>query len=389
MISPSPMRIASLLLAFIILPAAVSAETFTVVRDVQISSTPAQPRMVLVELDQDVRNQPASSMRLINSQDIAVGFIRTDESKNLMPEAIFDAVPIAAGTAAGNNTVENLRDGSISTVFQPLAAESFRFRFHFAEPVAPELLEYTMDTANVSGVKVRIGDNFGQLHDAYVGLPSGTSIGLSGEKARAYEIIFTMRQGVPRIGEMKLLQPHSTLLFRAVPSQSYKLLYGGPERLKNPTDKTLERKDVLSAELGPVRRPPQSASGDHDGIAAGDNCPDLWNAEQKDMDGDVVGDVCDNCPAYPNSTQDDADGDGVGDVCEDPDRDGIANAVDNCSEVRNPAQQDEDKDGIGNACDNVDDRFTSGKSWLLWAGMTLIILILAGAGYSILKKTQE
>lgn len=382
------MRTASILLTVALLPAAASAETFATVRDIRLSQELGAPRAVIVELDQEVRDQPANSLRLINGQDTAAAFIRSDDYENLMPEAIFDAVPVAAGTVQ-NNTVENLRDGSLSTVFQPVAAESFRFRFHFNEPVSPVMLEYTMDTANVSGVKVRIGNSFAQLHDAFVGLPSGTRIELSGETARAFEITFTMRQGVPRIGEMKLFQPRSTLLFRASPGQRYRLLYGGPERVDGPVDHSLENRDALTGILGAPRRATAAESGDHDGIGTGDNCSEVWNAGQEDRDGDVVGDACDNCPGYPNSTQEDANGDGIGDVCEDPDRDGIANAADNCPDVRNPAQQDEDKDGTGNACDNVDDRFTSGKSWLLWAGMTMIILILAAVGYSILKRTQE
>lgn len=383
------MRTFTLLLALALLPVTASAEAFTAAHDVRIVSSFATPRMALVELDEELRTEPPQSLRLIDDQGIAVPYRRTDGAKNLMPEAIFDAVPIAAGTVA-DNTVERLRDGSVSTVFQPVAAESFRFRFHFVEPVSPDMLEYTMDTANVSGVQVRIGDSFFALHDAFVGLPSGTRIPLSGERARAFEITFTMRQGVPRIGEMKLLEPQSTLLFRAVPGRRYALLSGGPERLQNPADTSLENRDrnALPATLGPRRALTRTERGDHDGVAAGDNCSDVWNAKQEDKDEDVVGDACDNCPAYPNSTQLDTDGNGIGDACEDPDRDGVANAVDNCPDVRNPAQQDEDKDGAGNSCDNVDDRFTSGRAWLLWASMTLIVLLLAGTGYVIVKRSE-
>jgi hypothetical protein len=49
---------------------------------------------------------------------------------------------------------------------------------------------------------------------------------------------------------------------------------------------------------------------------ATDNCPYDFNPPQKDFDGDGVGDACDNCPATANADQADADGDGVGDVCE-------------------------------------------------------------------------
>jgi hypothetical protein len=81
---------------------------------------------------------------------------------------------------------------------------------------------------------------------------------------------------------------------------------------------------------------------DHDGHCDNyrDNCPAKYNIDQKDTDGDRVGDACDNCPTGPNPDQQDSDGDGVGDAC------------DNCPFTHNPDQQDSDGDGVGDACDN-------------------------------------
>lgn len=47
----------------------------------------------------------------------------------------------------------------------------------------------------------------------------------------------------------------------------------------------------------------------------------MFNVEQRDRDGDKVGDDCDNCPRFANSIQNDLDGDGLGDDCDD-DKDG-------------------------------------------------------------------
>ncbi|MBI3248699.1 MAG: thrombospondin type 3 repeat-containing protein [Deltaproteobacteria bacterium] len=71
-----------------------------------------------------------------------------------------------------------------------------------------------------------------------------------------------------------------------------------------------------------------------------------------DVDGDGVPDASDNCPNDPNADQADLDGDDLGDVCDaDDDNDGVADGGDNCSLVANPGQEDTDHDGIGNACD--------------------------------------
>lgn len=111
---------------------------------------------------------------------------------------------------------------------------------------------------------------------------------------------------------------------------------------------------------------------------SGDNCPDLENTDQANLDGDALGDVCD----------DDVDGDGhvSGDDCNDRDaslstvitvysdgdEDGYGNSDesqevcalsapvgtstqggDNCPEQYNPEQQDSDDDGVGDACEEV------------------------------------
>lgn len=58
------------------------------------------------------------------------------------------------------------------------------------------------------------------------------------------------------------------------------------------------------------------ADRDGDGVGdAEDNCLDRANANQRDTDGDLRGDVCDECPLL-RRTSGDADGDGVGDACD-------------------------------------------------------------------------
>ncbi len=115
-----------------------------------------------------------------------------------------------------------------------------------------------------------------------------------------------------------------------------------------------------------------SHSYDEDGDRIGhveDNCSGVWNAGQRDSDGDGEGDACDgdidgdgrvndadNCPLDVNPGQEDRFGGSAGDVCDDADRDGLGDNDDNCPKQRNVDQGDADGDGAGDLCDDdIDD----------------------------------
>ena len=112
------------------------------------------------------------------------------------------------------------------------------------------------------------------------------------------------------------------------------------------------------AQPGPGR-PRQRPIGD-----VCDNCPNVPNPDQKDSNGDGIGDACDAClTSMPNPDQPDTDGDGKarclrqlphrenGDQ-KDSDGDGVGDACDKCA---GDNRQDRDKDGIPDACDNCID----------------------------------
>ncbi|MEM7092168.1 MAG: DUF6777 domain-containing protein [Actinomycetota bacterium] len=100
---------------------------------------------------------------------------------------------------------------------------------------------------------------------------------------------------------------------------------------------------------------PACPDQDGDGVCdPDDNCREVANPNQADVDNDDEGDACDTCTdtdgdLHCSETQDtcpndwdpglaDSDGDGIGDVC------------DNCITLFNPNQVDANGDGIGDAC---------------------------------------
>lgn len=100
-----------------------------------------------------------------------------------------------------------------------------------------------------------------------------------------------------------------------------------------------------------------------------------------DVDGDNVWDHLDNCDNVRNPLQENVDGDGLGSLCDqteldgtDTDGDNVANTADNCPFTWNAGQEDwvgagGDPDGVGDACDGerrikivaLGDSFMSGE----------------------------
>ena len=168
------------------------------------------------------------------------------------------------------------------------------------------------------------------------------------------------------------------LRFLALPGKSYKI-YANPEYTPN-TYVTYEESPNLSSSEG-VKR-----TGFFQLL---DNPAFVYS----DTDGDGIPNVTDNCVNVANPDQADVDQNGRGDACDDFDRDGIINSIDNCRDVPNYDQKDTDGDKIGDACDPDESRFTEKYPWIVWAGIgfssVVFLSLLFVVGNKIRKQKFE
>jgi len=146
---------------------------------------------------------------------------------------------------------------------------------------------------------------------------------------------------------------------------------------------------------------------DFDGISnETDNCVDVENTDQSDVDNDGKGDACDtdsdndqvldaddNCPLVANADQADEDDDSIGDACDtDADNDGILNVDDNCPDLANADQANSDDDPAGDACvtpladikiiDPAAAKATQSSGCSVGPGSTSLLMLFAFFGFA-------
>ncbi len=162
------------------------------------------------------------------------------------------------------------------------------------------------------------------------------------------------------------------LRFLARPGLKYKLYFNAEyyPSVKYPEAPNLsDNKDIKKAELT--------------------NFVDNPLFKEADSDKDGIPDKFDNCVNIPNKDQKDLNENGRGDVCDDFDKDGVINSKDNCPDVPNRYQKDTDHDGIGDVCDKEESRFTEKYPWLIWLSMGAVALLFVFMTLVMLKNKQK
>lgn len=207
---------------------------------------------------------------------------------------------------------------------------------------------------------------------------NASSITFSAVKTTALTLVLAYDR-VPSIRELHVQgQIPARVLFHADPKKTYVLRYGNTEAETLPrvpeslfaTSKTpfvsAGNEKLLNGNTASTTSDALQDDRDFDGVRdRQDNCPFVFNPDQKDEDLDGIGFACDdadgdgiqnnsdNCLRLANANQKDSDGNGIGDACElDRDSDSLPDEEDNCRGTYNPEQEDSDNDGIGDVCDS-------------------------------------
>ena len=192
---------------------------------------------------------------------------------------------------------------------------------------------------------------------------SGSTITFPKTTATLWTIILEYAQPL-RINELRLVQDAAErslvkrVRFLAQPQSTYKIFHDADrsEYIETP------EAGNLYDDTG-VLKLPVAASTQNEGY------------READVDQDGVVDMRDNCVQIANTDQADIDQNGRGDMCDDFDRDGIMQQKDNCP--NNPNVTQEDADGVGDVCDTEENRITEKYPWVPWAGMGIAVLVLA------------
>jgi hypothetical protein len=286
--------------------------------------------------------------------------------------AVTPSVVTAVG-ASGSPSV--VTDGSYDTYIEFPVRETMNraeVTFTFDKPITASSLSFALGdyVAMPKSISVQTdtADGFSYTVLAPVPLEYQNSVQFPQTTASVWHVYFDYVQPL-RITEMKINENVSSaaisggLRFLAQPGQEY-ALYFNADHYVPPVQK--ESGD-LSSNKGVVVVRANATNTNSSYVPA-------------DSDNDGVPDRIDNCVTVSNPDQKDSDGNGLGDACEDYDRDGVVNAKDNCPNVPNQDQIDTDGDGIGDACDPVDNRLTEQMPWLPWVGIGVagaVLLVLS------------
>jgi hypothetical protein len=290
-------------------------------------------------------------------------------TKNTPPPKIY-----SIRNSASNENLDSLFDGNLSTkkdfYLNGTAQNSINLNVNFASPIKTNLFTLSLDR-NVSlpdyvTLKALVGMEWVTVLNKVK--PSGYAISFPETTATMWIITVDFSQSI-RITDISFtsFQSYSEKInvrFLAQPNSNY-TIYANPDSSPiwysvNDTAHLQTNKYKVIGLMNLSHNP-------------------LFTEPDADTDGVI--DTIDNCIININSDQRDEDGNGVGDVCDDYDNDKIPNYIDNCPNLPNYYQTDTDADKIGDECDPDESRITEKYPIVVWFGLAISSLIFLSLLY--------
>lgn len=364
-------------------------------KEILLPATLEKVRPVWINLDEEVLKVARvnlGDLRVIEEKTKEMPFkLLTTESQEVAHGSqILNPSSVRAAFRKESFSPSNMIDGDKNTYFQIdyfKDPESASFEIDIkGQILTNKILIWTTDSTNTwTDIKIEASKdcvNWQLVKDKTKVYHSSMRKVVYPESLFQYLRFTFWHTGSLKIHEIEIYAAsQAKLLFMAGPVKNYRLYYGNnvSDLPKYDTGALYSDITTPTATLGPGQANPEGRTDyDGDGIANDeDNCPLVYNSDQKDSDSDQVGDVCDNAPLEANRDQKDTDHDGVGDVidncpyhknpdqldkdlngigwvCDDEDNDGIINSLDNCVPHPNYNQSDRDNNGIGDVCEDID-----------------------------------
>ncbi|HEC30458.1 MAG TPA: hypothetical protein ENI66_00390, partial [Candidatus Yonathbacteria bacterium] len=270
---------------------------------------------------------------------------------------------IKVSSSVSSGSVTSLTDNNLSTYAQYDLPETrigaTNIVISSASPITSEALTLLLayNVALPTSIEIRAGNAGQEKIVLSKKRMTSQTVKFPETSARSWKILLQYGQPL-RISELRLIQKNienttrKGLRFLARPDNTYKI-YFDPDRGVN----------VSVGESGNLRDSKEILR-----IGRTETKTNVLYVKA-DIDGDGVSDVLDNCVNVVNVDQIDVNGNGKGDACDDFDKDGRINSLDNCPDQPNVNQRDTDSDGIGDACDGEESRITEKYAWIPWAGM--------------------
>lgn len=310
-----------------------------------------------------------------------VFFTNSSETKSRVTAT--GATSTDSATGVVSNDTSRINDNKHETCLDfPLnqISNSAKVTFVFDKPITSSSLLISL--ANYGTLPYSISVSANVSGKEYIVLapvkPSQNGVTFLSTTSSVWNVVFNYAQPL-RICEMKFNDTSggqiitAGLRFLAQPEQSYRIYFDVDRYNVSPTYK--EAGDLSS----------------NTGVVVYNTGVPFPNSEYRPADSDLdsVPDLADNCTNIKNTDQKDSDGNGLGDACEDYDRDGIVNVNDNCSQIPNVAQTDTDKDKVGDVCDDFENRVTERLPWLPWVGIGVAGVVIFGLFFLVLKHKKE